>query len=99
MYRERVAVDPTFLANISLFQQLHRELGQTVIYVTHDPFIARHTERIIRIADGNIAGDDRVEHPLAAGTPRPSDVLLVTEQTAAGQPQAHRLPAPVAVAA
>src|SRR5271166_5644127 len=25
---------------IGLFQQLHRESGQTVVYVTHDPFIA-----------------------------------------------------------
>ena len=72
---------------IGLFQQLHRDLGQTVIYVTHDPFIARHTGRIVRLGDGHIAGDDRVEHPLAAGTPRPSDVALSHEQTAAAQPQ------------
>ena len=38
---------------IGLFQQLHREIGQTVIYVTHDPFIARHTGRIIRLIDGD----------------------------------------------
>src|SRR5258706_11828102 len=60
---------------ISLFQQLHRELGQTVIYVTHDPFIARHTDRVIRISDGKIVGDDRME-ALPAGTPRPSEVAL-----------------------
>jgi putative ABC transport system ATP-binding protein len=66
---------------IGLFQRLHRELGQTVIYVTHDPFIARHTERIIRFADGRLVGDDRVASPLAAGTPRPSELALA----AAGQ--------------
>ncbi len=61
---------------IGLFQRLHRELGQTVIYVTHDPFIARHTGRVIRLADGRIVGDEKVEHPVAAGTPRPSEVAL-----------------------
>lgn len=60
---------------IGLFQRLHRELGQTVIYVTHDPFIARHTERVIRISDGKIVGDERIE-PLPAGTPRPSEVAM-----------------------
>jgi putative ABC transport system ATP-binding protein len=61
---------------IGLFQRLHSELGQTVIYVTHDPFIARHTGRVVRIADGVIVGDEVIEHPLAAGTPRPSDQAL-----------------------
>ncbi|MGQ0601264.1 MAG: ABC transporter ATP-binding protein [Anaerolineales bacterium] len=61
---------------IRLFQTLHRDYGQTVIYVTHDPFIARHTERIIRLADGLIVSDDRVAQPLEAGTPRPSELAL-----------------------
>ena len=61
---------------IALFQRLHRELGQTVLYVTHDPFIARHTDRIIRVGDGLITGDDPVEHPLIAGAVRPSEVAL-----------------------
>ena len=64
---------------IGLFQQLHRDLGQTVIYVTHDPFIARHTDRVIRIADGKIVGDEHVDHPIVAGTPRPSEVALAEE--------------------
>ncbi|MEP7356581.1 MAG: ABC transporter ATP-binding protein [Anaerolineales bacterium] len=63
---------------IALFQRLHSELGQTVIYVTHDPFIARHTGRIIRFADGHIVGDDHITHPLKAGTPRPSEIALET---------------------
>ena len=64
---------------MALFQRLHRELRQTVIYVTHDPFIARHTERIIRLADGQIEGDEKIDHPIAAGTPRPSEVALAEE--------------------
>jgi putative ABC transport system ATP-binding protein len=61
---------------IGLFQSLHRELGQTVVYVTHDPFIARHTHRIVRMADGRIAGDNPVAEPLEAGTERPSELSL-----------------------
>ena len=64
---------------IGLFQQLHRELGQTVIYVTHDPFIARHTERVIRLSDGLIVGDEKIEHPIVAGTPRPSEMALAED--------------------
>ena len=64
---------------IGLFQQLHRDLGQTVVYVTHDPFIARHTERVIRLADGKVVGDEKIEHPIVAGTPRPSEVALAEE--------------------
>ena len=60
---------------IGLFQKLHQEKGQTVVYVTHDAFIARHTQRIIRLVDGKIISDELVAHPLAAGTPRPEEVL------------------------
>jgi putative ABC transport system ATP-binding protein len=56
---------------IGLFQTLHKDLGQTVILVTHDPFIARHTDRIIRLADGKIISDAINPTPLKAGTPRP----------------------------
>jgi putative ABC transport system ATP-binding protein len=56
---------------IALFQRLHRELGQTVIYVTHDATIARHTQRILRIADGRIVDDERMAEPLLAVVPAP----------------------------
>src|SRR6266849_1022730 len=49
---------------IALFQELHSKFGQTVIYVTHDPAIALHTDRISRVSDGRITGDDRVVNPL-----------------------------------
>ena len=58
---------------MELFQSLHRDLGQTVIMVTHDPFVARHTERIIHIVDGQITSDAPNPAPIKAGTPRPDD--------------------------
>jgi putative ABC transport system ATP-binding protein len=59
---------------MELFQNLHNELGQTVILVTHDSFIARHTGRVIRLADGRIISDMLNPVPLKAGTPRPDAI-------------------------
>ncbi|MFP3852929.1 MAG: ABC transporter ATP-binding protein [Anaerolineales bacterium] len=60
-----------------IIQELNREQQITVLVVTHDPFIARHTERVIRLQDGRIVGDDRIENPLVAGeAERPSEVSL-----------------------
>jgi len=61
--------------------------------VTHDPFIARHTARVVRIADGRIVGDEIIEHPLAAGTPRPSEQAL-SEQSASHAPEPAAAAAP-----
>ena len=55
---------------MDLFQKLHRESGQTVILVTHDAHVARHTERIIRISDGKIVSDEANPDPIKAGAPR-----------------------------
>src|SRR5258708_5680403 len=82
---------------IGLFQRLHAELGQTVIYVTHDPFIARHTARVVRIADGVIVGDEVIEHPLAAGTPRPSEQAL-SESAGARAAESPAVTTPTAAA-
>jgi putative ABC transport system ATP-binding protein len=52
---------------VALFQQLNAAEGITVVFVTHDPFIAQHTRRIVRLADGRVAGDEAVSAPLVAG--------------------------------
>jgi putative ABC transport system ATP-binding protein len=39
---------------LDLILELNRERGMTVIIVTHDPKIAEHTSRIIRLMDGLI---------------------------------------------
>jgi putative ABC transport system ATP-binding protein len=62
---------------MKLLQDLNTEQAITILVVTHDPFIARHTGRIVRIQDGQLVGDDRVDRPLKAGeSERPSEVKL-----------------------
>jgi predicted ABC-type transport system involved in lysophospholipase L1 biosynthesis ATPase subunit len=41
---------------MGLFAELHAE-GHTLIIVTHDPGIAAHCRRIIRLHDGRIVED------------------------------------------
>jgi ABC-type lipoprotein export system ATPase subunit len=43
---------------IELMETLNRELGQTFLIVTHDPGLARHCGRIIRMQDGRIISDE-----------------------------------------
>ncbi|GAB4408112.1 MAG: ABC transporter ATP-binding protein [Anaerolineales bacterium] len=45
---------------VGIFQRLNLERGITVVFVTHDPEIARHTRRIVRLLDGKIVGDEPV---------------------------------------
>jgi putative ABC transport system ATP-binding protein len=58
---------------MALFQSLHANSGQTIILVTHDSFTARHTNRIIRISDGQIVSDVVNPNPLKAGSLRPEN--------------------------
>jgi putative ABC transport system ATP-binding protein len=59
---------------LKIFQQLNREKHMTIVVVTHDAFIARHTDRIIMLRDGEIVADHRVPDPYdAATTERPTD--------------------------
>lgn len=44
-----------------LFQQLHAQ-GRTIIFVTHNPEIARYSSRNITLRDGHVTADVRNEH-------------------------------------
>jgi len=55
---------------MDLFQGLHKENGQIVILVTHDSYVARHADRIIKLSDGRIVSDEANPNPIKAGTPR-----------------------------
>jgi putative ABC transport system ATP-binding protein len=45
---------------LGLFAQLHRD-GQTIIMVTHEADVARHSKRIVRMKDGRVLSDLPVE--------------------------------------
>jgi putative ABC transport system ATP-binding protein len=42
---------------LTFMRRAVRELGQTVVMVTHDPVAASHGERVVFLADGQLAGD------------------------------------------
>jgi len=59
---------------MQIFQTMNREKGITTVFVTHDPWIARHTNRVIMLRDGVVVADRKVATPLVAGeTERPSE--------------------------
>jgi ABC-type dipeptide/oligopeptide/nickel transport system ATPase component len=51
-----------------LMHQLNQELGTTFIVVTHDPAVARQTDRILIMRDG------RIVHRHMVGTPFEEDL-------------------------
>ena len=50
---------------LGLFQDLHRE-GITIVLVTHEQQVAQHAQRIVRLRDGRVVTDRRVDRPLEA---------------------------------
>jgi ABC-type lipoprotein export system ATPase subunit len=50
---------------IALMRRLNQEMGTTFIIVTHDPAVARQTNRVLTMQDGRIADDHQVGDPFA----------------------------------
>ncbi len=46
---------------MALFDQIHRA-GNTIVLVTHEPDIAQHAHRIVRLRDGLVESDEINEH-------------------------------------
>jgi putative ABC transport system ATP-binding protein len=44
---------------MEIFEQLH-EAGNTIILITHEEYIAKHSHRVIRLLDGKIQTDERL---------------------------------------
>ena len=67
---------------LSFLRRSVRELGRTVIMVTHDPTAAAYADRVVLLADGRIAGtiDDPTPESVLAGL----DALRTLEAPVAG---------------
>jgi putative ABC transport system ATP-binding protein len=50
---------------LSIFQRLNDQ-GKTVVMVTHEPDVAEHCKRIVRMRDGVVSGDELVTRPRRA---------------------------------
>jgi len=44
---------------MDIFHRLHRELGKTIVFITHNRTLARETERILTLQDGNIISEEK----------------------------------------
>jgi putative ABC transport system ATP-binding protein len=52
-------------AIMDLLGRLHRDTGQTIVMVTHDPATADHAQRLVRLDKGRLA-EDRTHRPVPA---------------------------------
>jgi putative ABC transport system ATP-binding protein len=50
---------------LQIFQELN-ESGITIVIVTHEPDVGQHAKRIVRVRDGLVGSDEKVENPLLA---------------------------------
>ncbi|MDE1874649.1 MAG: ABC transporter ATP-binding protein [Patescibacteria group bacterium] len=51
---------------MSIIQDLNERQGKTIVLITHETSTAEHSERILRLMDGVIESDVKVEHRLTA---------------------------------
>jgi ABC-type lipoprotein export system ATPase subunit len=52
-----------------MLRGLNRERGQTIVLVTHDPEVGDACDRIVRMRDGRVVGNERRAAPVAPAVP------------------------------
>jgi putative ABC transport system ATP-binding protein len=67
---------------MAAFEGIWRQ-GNTVILVTHEPDIAAHAQRVVRMRDGKIESDVRQKGERPVLTPAPAPVPAATASGAA----------------
>jgi putative ABC transport system ATP-binding protein len=50
---------------LEVLDRVNRELGTTVAVITHNASIAGMADRVVRMADGRVAREERNEHRAA----------------------------------
>jgi putative ABC transport system ATP-binding protein len=56
---------------MGIFQELN-DSGKTVVVITHEPDVARHSKRIVHVKDGRVVSDEGIDQVRVAGAPRGS---------------------------
>jgi putative ABC transport system ATP-binding protein len=64
---------------MGIFQRLNKELGITVLLITHEHDIAEYATRTIRVKDGQIV----LDQPVARRRVATDELELLREETAA----------------
>ncbi len=67
---------------MTIFQQLNRERGLTIVQVSHDASIARHARRIVHLLDGEVEREEAVEEGAQIVPERPSRRKVLKAQEA-----------------